>query len=437
MSTTLLVCILVAQRAFAGNFLQKTPPQTLNVELQTQLDAVIAHYKTEFPNLAISLAYKDASQSVSMASGNVSGRGITPDDTFLYGSGTKPFTATAVLRLIDSGKVKATDKVSDIINPYLREHGQPPLNEFFGDAVDAATVLELIRMGAGIRDFEDDFTFDQWVLAPENSTKFWDTYPYDAMAFASSPLNTKGKGPLYCAPGNCTAYSSTSFEVAGLVLAAVLNPSSAWYEFDLGSALFPDRSLYPSMTFPPLGNGSAKLSKYLTVAGTSVASTWEQTTIHEQSPSILGWTCGNMVAKPGDVANFFFELLGEKAQAPLLSNASRAEMVDFQFLSTGWAAHKLRYGAGLMDLYYGYPPRGGLLEVHGHEGDTYGFLSSQGYIPSLQGGYSIVTNVDDERPLYAMACYFLQTLNATITGGDSDLGCSLTVTSATSLTLVV
>merc|ERR1712039_128047 len=105
----------------------------------------------------------------------------------------------------------------------------------------------------------------------------------------------------------------------------------------------------------------------------------------------------------------------------------------------GWAAHELKYGAGMMDLYYGYPSRGGrLLEVHGHEGDTYGFLSSQGYIPSLKGGYSIATNVDDERPLYAMACFFLQTLNATITGEVSDLGCSLNATMSTmSKTLTV
>ena len=37
---------------------------------------------------------------------NTASRPATPKDTFLYGSGTKPFTAAAVLRLVEEGKVR-------------------------------------------------------------------------------------------------------------------------------------------------------------------------------------------------------------------------------------------------------------------------------------------------------------------------------------------
>merc|ERR1712176_655564 len=90
------------------------------------------------------------------------------------------------------------------------------------------------------------------------------------------------------------------------------------------------------------------------------------------------------------------------------------------------AAGKLRYGAGLMDL--SYPMGSGnisRIRVQGHEGDTYGFVSSQGYVPSLKGGYSVVVNVDQENPMRSAVCYLLQTLNAVIGGSSAQLGCRL------------
>jgi len=378
-------------------------------------------FKSKYPDLAVSVAWKDANHDVTVASGkpSVINRDITPKDTFLYGSGTKPFTAAAILRLIDQGKVKETDKVSSIVDPYLKAQGKKSLAEFFGSAIAGATVLELIRMGAGIRDFEDDFTLDEWILAPGNSSKFWE-YPYEAMSWSVSPQNTKGGAPLYCNPGNCTAYSSTSFEVAGLVLAAVLNPNGAWYEFDLGTAIAADyQKEYPSMIFPPKGkSATAKLSSYLTVPGQSVSPTWPKTTIYEQNPSILGWTCGNMVASPRDVAKLFYHLLdSDVAHAdpkPLLSDSSREQMTDVKELTTGWNAGHLAYGAGLMALNY-FPQghkSGEKVFVQGHEGDTYGFLSSQGYVPSMHGAFSVASNVDTNLPTDTMVNKMLLTVQS-------------------------
>lgn len=412
---------------------EPTPPSSpLARALQQKLDAVVSYFSTAYPDLAMSLAWRDSSNDVAITSGKVSGHAISPSDTFLFGSGTKPFTATAVLRLVDSGKVKATDKVSKIIDPYMRKHGKPALSAYFGEAVGNATVLELIRMSAGIRDFEDSYDFDNWVLG--NSSKFWD-YPYDAMRFAASADNTKGGSPLYCNPGNCSAYSSTSYEVAGLLLAAVLQPRGEWYNFDLASAIFDDRKSYPSMSFPPVVHGHGpphdpqngphmQLNHFLSVPGAAVSDSWQNTTIYEQHPSILGWTCGNLIASPRDVAKFFFNLLDSEAAqtdpTPLLSEASRTEMTTFRKLTTGWNAGKLLYGAGMMKLdYHG-------INVTAHEGDTYGFLSTQAYVPDLKGSFSIVSNVDagldGDYPYTIMACHLLQTV-LNFTGSSKQLGC--------------
>lgn len=164
------------------------------------------------------------------------------------------------------------------------------------------------------------------------------------------------------------------------------------------------------MSFPPLGAQNAerptKLSKYLTVPDSSVASTWPKTTIYVQDPSVSGWTCGSMMAAPRDVAEFFYHILDKDASKtdarPLISDSSRAEMEKFQTLTTGWMAGKLKYGAGLMQLYYGCSKH---VTVTGHEGDTNGFLSSQGYVANLKAAYSIAPNVDNDTLMETMACY--------------------------------
>merc|ERR1712072_1117889 len=98
------------------------------------------------------------------------------------------------------------------------------------------------------------------------------------MSWSVSPQNIQAGGsggePLYCKPSQCRAYSSTGFEVAGLVLAATLNPAGRWYDFDLGKALFDDPSAYPQMFFPPKGQEHVKISKYLTVPGQSCDARW-------------------------------------------------------------------------------------------------------------------------------------------------------------------
>ena len=74
-----------------------------------------------------------------------------------------------------------------------------------------------------------------------------------------------------------------------------------------------------------------------------------------------------------------------------------------------------------MSLHYGsFKNR---INVLGHEGDTYGFLSSEGYAPSLKGAFSVASNVDVGEPLDSMACFLLQIVGQTIGGSSTSLDC--------------
>lgn len=289
-------------------------------------------------------------------------------------------------------------------------------------------MLSLVRMGAGVRDFEDDFSFDKWTLG--NGSKWWGAYPYDAMNFSVSPQNIAagakhwggGGGPLICPAGaNCTAYASTSFLVAGLLLTAVLEPEKAWYDFDLGDAIFKDRSKVPSMRFPPMGSGGSRTSDFLTVPGSSIDHEFSPApvTIYDQDTSILGWTCGNMVAAPMDVARFFYWALDEEGAKvqPLVSASSRTEMMRTQMLTKGWEAGHLTYGAGIMDKCYGNKTT--CVSVKGHEGATFAFLSSSGYVPELKGSYSLVANTDGGGLPIRGACPMLEAVKRAVTGNAS------------------
>lgn len=134
-----------------------------------------------------------------------------------------------------------------------------------------------------------------------------------------------------------------------------------------------------------------------------------------------------MIARPRDVAKFFFHLLDNRTAhsdpKPLVSDASRKEMLNFQPLSVGWAHGVLWYGVGMMHLAYGHSQK---FDVWGHEGDTYGFLSSQGYVPELKGSYSVASNIDNAIAMEGVMCYLLQIVATKIAGSTKDLGCYLT-----------
>jgi len=376
-------------------------------------------------DLVMQLAWINGSQEsdeIVVVSGSVKGRDATVDDTFLFGSGTKPITATSVMRLIDNGIVNRSTPLCDLVNPYLIAHNRTALDKLYGKSICDATVLDVIRMQAGIKDFEDDYKFDRESL----HAGIFQDYPFESMKFASDI----GNGTLTCKPGTCSAYSSTSYEVAGLILMAALYPDKEWYELDLGEVAVPDRSRYPSLHFPPVGpteahNGS--INDYLTVPGVSVSSNWDNAIIGPQNAAILGWTCGSMVGTARDVARFYYDLMGPGNS--LVSEESRKELIHFKPLSKGWIPKGgLNYSAGFEEKDYSL----GSKIIHGskhfsygwgHGGVTYGFQADQAFIPRANASFSVVSNTDKETPKKVMSCLVVAIMSEVFTGEVAHLEC--------------
>jgi len=380
-------------------------------------------------DVGMQLAWKSANESFSVAAGKVpnASRAITVDDTWLYGSGTKPVTAAAVMRLADEKKVSWSDKASKYIDPFLRRNNGTTLEALYGATMANATVLDLIRMSAGIPDYE--LANSSGKMADPCDTEVL-TYPdrlyspYWWMRYAS---NTS-KGEPVCAASTCSAYSSTSYEVAGLLVAAVMYPNGDWSDLDLRTVALPDpNNSFPSLTFT--SDKFKHLSDVLTVPGIVTNRLWPKKQIFDQNPSILGWTCGNMVGSTKDVASWFYDLLNPDTTNPkIVSDGARAEMMRLETLTAGWLKGYLKYGAGLMEQKLSQGTDVGPDDwayAIGHDGQTFGFYSTNGYIPKGKAAFSIVVNTDGGTFLVQRASCRLRQLAAQANGETPGFRCGM------------
>jgi len=387
-------------------------------DLQSQLQEMLTQEAGS--GLALQLGWKSASESFTIAAGKVtnpgeSSRAITPEDTFNYGSGTKTPIATAVFRMADAGKFKMTDKVSKYVDPYLKRNNGTTLEDLYGTEISEATILHVLRMEAGLPDFEGAAgggSIDTQALHSHGEV----FPPYAWMRAASSQQ-------LVCSPGTCSFYSSNSYEVAGLLLAAVQNPSGDWDGLDLPALI--EGSRYPSMKLP---GKQGKLKDTMSVSGIS-GFRGPKVTLWNQNPSMMGWSCGGMMASTGDLAKFFYDLLDESSPNKLVSDSAREEMSRLKVLSTGH--FKVSYGAGLMDSApprYNRPTTKGPNDwgyIIGHIGETFAFHAINGYMPKAKAAISIVTNSDAGfSKVDTVACKASQIAAKVLKGETVDLGCS-------------
>lgn len=349
----------------------------------------------ESTGASLSLGWTGANESFTVVAGNVTNPGKTsralrPEDTFNYGSGTKSIIAAAVMRLADAGKVKLDDKVSTYVNPYLKRNNGTTLEELWGANMTDATVLQLIRMEAGIPDFEfSKETHDS--IDSEALMSHGKVYPPYAWMRAAADQ------PAACAPGECSMYSSTGYEVAGLLLAAVQNPDGDYTDLNFQAAISDDPSRYPSMALPVTGQCKDTFS----VAGFASGG-FGTAAIYEQHPTIMGWACGGHSSTTQDLSRFFYDLLDTSSPTPIVSDAARKEMLNIKQLNSGY--FKIYYGAGLMTESVlrvsdtAWAPTNALPDdwgfLIGHMGSTFGYHSTNGYMPRAKAAISITTNSD-------------------------------------------
>ncbi|WP_405979824.1 serine hydrolase domain-containing protein [Streptomyces sp. NBC_00158] len=258
------------------------------------------------------------------------------------GSQTKTFTVTALLRLVDQGKVGLDDRIGKYVS------GVPN-----GDRI---TLRELAGMRSGLFNYSEDDAFDK-ALTTEGTRPFT---PQQLLAYSF-------KHPVNFAPGAKFEYSNTNLILLGLVIEKVtgqplqqvlkqqvIDPAG------LHHTLFPTDAAFPS----PHAQGYTDQS----ASGEIVNST-------DWNPS-WAWAAGAMISDLEDLRSWAKTL----ATGTLLTPATQAERLKTTSVGIPGAG----YGLGLFDV------QGWI----GHNGSLPGYESLGVYLPEEQATLVVILNTD-------------------------------------------
>lgn len=351
----------------------------------------------------ISLTSGDRQSDLTMAKGACLAPGklgeacVRTSDTFAMGSTAKMYTAAAVLRLVEQGKFDLDDTALPLFDALWTKLNGTSIVNALGPLIKDVTVRQLLGMSSGIPDFDNlasrQYQFDH----PDE-----DLGPVTEMNFI--PPNAS----FTCKPGTCVQYSSSNYELLGLLLAQQAG-KSFWDEYIQAEGL----PTFPEMTSTAFAVHGV-CSKYTKVHAYS----------NERKPAVdvynvsctNGWTCGNLMSNGADAAFFVRALFGNGER--ILNESTQREMLKTRPLE-GWAAG-LPYGLGAMDISKEFGMEPG--ELVGHSGETYGFNAITFYSRKWDFGMSIVGNNEKVKVMmgafgeaYRVVVRHLKHLNATAT----------------------
>ena len=245
------------------------------------------------------------------------------NDSYAWGSTTKTMTSLAVLRLVEQGKIPSIDdSIVTHANDYLRNisNGTSDFVEIFGPDIHNVTIRHLLSMHSGIRDYDNGDT-----RSYQNKHKELDISPLWI-------LNLPNIKQFEFFPGTRAHYSSTNYVILGLVLANYQQASN-WDKMNQREWVPKKNEFSSNFNSIKYGiHGKCKnfsgwdnvydgqsIHGYQNVKDSMLPATINQSDVYNISV-LQGWTCGNMVAKPVDIAEFFWTLLGpgRNDSSPLL-----------------------------------------------------------------------------------------------------------------------
>ena len=305
---------------------------------------------TEQPGCAIAVAYRGEvvlDEAFGWAD-QVAGEALTPRHRFRVASHSKSFTATAVMKLREQGRLKLDDAAGQYVQ------GLHP-------DVAKATLAQLLSHTAGIlRDGPD--------------AAYWsDRKPFLGEAALRAEL---ALAPAIEATTRLK-YSNHGFGLLGLVIAAVTGePWSVWVKREVVDAAGLAETTPDVPASGPLARGhSAKalLGRRLVFPG-------------DQSTHALAAATG-FVSTAADLARFFAQL-SPGAETSVLSPASRREMSRSQW-EDPWAVLPQKYGLGTIS------GRSDGWDWFGHSGGFQGYVTRTAVIPEHDLAISCLTNAVD------------------------------------------
>lgn len=310
---------------------------------------------TEQPGCSVAVAHHGHVLAEFALGQGGDGQKLTPRHRFRVASHSKTFTAVAVLKLREQGRLK----LDDTVGQYVR--GLHP-------EVAAATLAQLLSHSAGL--VRDGADAGQW----SDRRPFLDETALraDLAGGAVLPANTRFK------------YSNHGYGLLGLAIAALTGePYNTWVQREvvLSSGLrhtVPDAPLLPAAA--PFAQGhSAKwpLGRRVGIPGSN--------------PTQVLAAATGFVSTAADLARFYASLAPEAEQS-VLSPAGRRELVRRQWRDPYGTVERW-YGLGTIS---GGTPGGGPEWDHfGHTGGFQGTLTRTVCVPAQGLTISILTNAAD------------------------------------------
>jgi D-alanyl-D-alanine carboxypeptidase len=192
-----LAALVVAGGAHAAS----APTQTA-----ARLQALIDRHRTSGPNIpSEALKVQTSTWSWAGATGIADGNAapMTANHVFRIASVTKPYTAAAILRLMEKGEIDISRPIATLISPEslaaLRKGGYDP---------SQITVQQLLAHTSGIYDYAEDSAYQQRVM--EDPSHQWTRIEQIEHAM------TQGK-PIDL-PGKTYGYSDTGYVLLGEII---------------------------------------------------------------------------------------------------------------------------------------------------------------------------------------------------------------------------
>lgn len=277
---------------------------------------------------------------------------MTTDRRFRIGSNTKTIVATAVLQLVDAGKVS----LDAPINTYLANELSAYLSAYDGSKI---TVRQLLNHTSGIFNFTTDPAWGEAFVS--DATKRY--YPQELLLIANKHA-ADANAPVF---GTFT-YSNTNYVLLGLLLR---NAGGTVYDDVVRTAITDPLGLNDTIV-PHLGDAVPPPD--------TAHGYWEDTEtgilydVSVKDPSTV-WASGDMISDIDDLTRWG-QALGK---GTLLSAASQSARLTYVPMSD-----HLQYGLGIV--------RDTRANLIGHQGGMIGYTSQTYYAPDVGATLSFFYN---------------------------------------------
>ena len=305
---------------------------------------------TEQPGVALAVAHKgDVALDTAFGwADQAAGEALTPRHRFRVASHSKSFTAAAIMKLREQGRLKLDDAAGQYVSGL---HPQ----------IAAATLAQLLSHTAGVLRDGPDSAY--WV----DRKPFLDAAALRAELTLAPPIPATTR----------LKYSNHGFGLLGLVIEAVTGePYGVWVKREVVDAVGLSDTTPDVPASGPLARGhssKALLGRRLAFPG-------------DQSTHALASATG-FVSTAADLARFFGQL-SPNAETSVLSAASRREMSRAQW-EDKWAVAPQKYGLGTISgTFDGW-------DWFGHSGGFQGYVTRSAVIPEHDLSLSCLTNAVD------------------------------------------